>query len=87
MDEHLPPLLEGFVEIYYSTEGSKEFEWLLHLANESIGMIPEIELLKRFLPKSVIKYFLRIQLSKTTRQQVDDTNILSLYDNEVKYNY
>lgn len=83
-EEHLPSLLEGFIELFFSNK-LKEFDWLLHLADESADDIPEMDLFKRFLPKSVIKYFLRHKLSKSSQQPVDPDNILSLYDNKVCY--
>ena len=86
-DHDLPTLLEGFLEIYFGHSESKQsdFQWLLQLANESTELHPEIELFRENLPNSVIKYFLRVQMSISGSEQlvIDAFNVLQLYDSEV----
>ena len=83
-DKYLPTLLEGYLEIYFGQCNSSHFRWLLLLANESIETFPELQPFQQHLPKSVVKYFIRKQLlSQQNDHQVDEFNVLQLYDCEV----
>ena len=83
-DEYQPTLLEGYLEIFFEHSESKQFEWLLHLASESFQTFPEIQLFCHFLPKSVIKFFLRNQLSVNQCGHQDNcSNVLQQYSCEV----
>ena len=82
-EDFLPTLLEGYLEMFFGHPGSVQLEWLLHLANQSYDEFPEIQLFLKYVPKNVVKYFLRNQLLRNPSEQVDSFNVLLLYNNEV----
>ena len=84
-EDHLPALLEGFLEMYFKNANSPLLEWLFHLANQSSKSYLEIQLFMKHVPKNVVKYFLRNQMFKHKKEQADSKycNILQLYDSEV----
>ena len=80
--EHLPTLLEGLLDFFFGHLNSGQFEHLLHIANETAETYPEVKLFQDHIPKGLIKYFLRIQLSGYCSEE-DELNLLKFYNSEV----
>lgn len=80
--EHLPTLLEGLLDFFFGHFNSGQFEHLLHIANETAEIYPEVKYFQDCTPKGLIKYFLRIQLANYCGEE-DELNLLKVYNSEV----